>query len=536
MPTQKLGKALIYVWKSNRAPATASWPMFRQDATHHATHQSRKPYDARVINHTLPSVMAAGESRQVQITLENTGTRSWTAEDAVHLSATPDDTLAPGKRVDLVAGESIAPGQRRTFTFRLQAPVQGGLYLTSWRMADGSGKWFSPAAFKKTKVGLEPSFYVLSKKNTPGPGGVYAGGFASTLDLPKFSNWREVRSFAFSSDHLGYQMLDTQGGVWQGGSAPAVGGHGFVPEAQEILLGRDGTSYYILDRYGKLTRSVAAFDILPAPPSFSSQIVRSGALTPDGKGVYLLTADGRVHTGGNAPPFSGVPVLGGDIAKRIKLTPDGKGGYILDAYGRVWNIGAAARLDPRYPIHSNEDWARDIELTSDGRGYYLLDKEGRIYAGGAAIAPTVNLTPVWPGEDVALDLAVTESSTVNALIANPSALIALTTPPKPVKVRREVEQPIRCCDVARGCRPSLGASRRIGRRDAQRARGHRRSEWVAARCAQGRDYDHCRRREQQPDHHPGTATHRRSSAHHLPAADFPLGPRPPSLIWRSGDG
>ena len=81
----------------------------------------------------------------------------------------------------------------------------------------------------------------------------------------------------------------------------------------------------------------------------------------------------------------------------------------------------------------DEDWARDIELTSDGRGYYLLDKEGRIYTGGAAAAPTVNLTPIWPGEDAAVDLAVTDSSAVNALVVNPTSLTALTTPSKLAK-------------------------------------------------------------------------------------------------------
>jgi hypothetical protein len=410
---QVIGKALIYAWKSDRLPAIAPWPMFRQDPTHHATYQPGKRFDARVVSHTLPAVIAAGAARQVQITLENTGAQPWTVATTIYLLAAADDTLTPGQRVNLAAGESIAPGQRKVFVFQLPAPAQGGRYLTSWRMTVG-GTWFGLAAFKNLKVGFEPSFYVLSKKSAPGTGGVYPGGLATVLSLPsKYWNWNGVKGFAFLSDHRGYQLLDYQGGVWQGGSASACGAHDLVPEAQELVLSRDGISYHILDAYGKLTRSVGALEILPAPPSFSTPKVRSGVLTPDGKGVYVLLADGSVRTGGNAAPFSANPNLGGDIAKKIKLTSDGKGAYILDAYGRVWNIGAAPALRPRYALHMNEDWARDIELTENGRGYYLLDKEGRIYTGGAAVAPRVNLTPIWPGEDAAVDLVVTESSTID---------------------------------------------------------------------------------------------------------------------------
>ena len=429
-----IGHALIYAWESKQASVAASWPMYRQDPTHQTTYQPGKRFNARVVSHTLPSVMTAGESREVEITLENTGTQPWTASASFSLSAAADDTLTPGKRIALEVGESVAPGERATFEFQLHAPVQGGRYLTSWRMADGNGKWFGLAAYKDLKIGSEPSYYVLTKKNAPGPGGVYPGGLAPPLSLPKkYWNWNEVRSFAFLADGSGYQLLDYQGAVWQGGAASAPGGHGFVPDSQELLLSRDGTSYYILDRYGKLTRSAGAVEILPAQPSFANPVVRSGVLTPDGKGVYLLLADGSVRTGGNAAPFSGTPVLGGDVAKKIKLTSDGKGAYILDAYGRVWNIGTAPALKPQYTVHMNEDWARDIELTGFGRGYYLLDKEGRIYPGGNAVAPKVNLTPIWPGEDAAVDLVVTDSSTINALVVNPSAFAGITTASKPTK-------------------------------------------------------------------------------------------------------
>jgi hypothetical protein len=360
--------------------------------------------------------------------MENMGTQTWTAAAGIQLIASPEDTVTPGQRVNLAAGESIAPGQRKTFSFQLRAPAQGGRYLASWRMSDSGDRRFGLAAFRPVKVGLEPSFYVLSKRNAPGPSGVSAGGLAPPLSPPSsFWNWNEVKSFAFTSDRRGYQLLDSQGAVWQGGSAPATGGHGFVPDAQELLT-NDGVSYYILDRYGRLTRSAGALELVPAPPTSNAPIVRSGTLTPDGRGVYILLGDGAVQTGGTVRTLTGFPYFGIDIAKKIKLTPDGTGAYILDAYGRVWNAGSAPRLAPNYAYHPGEDWARDVELTDDGRGYYLLDKEGRIYTGGAAVAPALNLTPIWAGQDAAVDLAVVESQTLNTMQMMPSALNVMTVP------------------------------------------------------------------------------------------------------------
>lgn len=433
------GNALIYVWESDRTPATASWPMFRLDPMHHARYEATCTSDARIVSHTLPTLMRPGESRQAQITVENTGCDTWTESNAYRLGA--DGSFAPGARALLDPGESIAQGQQKTFTVTLQAPAAPGYYTASWRMLREGVDWFGLSAHSRIKVGNEPAFYVLSKKSGGASGGgVYAGGLAADLTPPTyFTNWPAAIAFEFLADYQGYQMLDYQGGVWQGGTAQPMGGHGFVSGAQEILLGRTGTTYYILDKYGQLTRSYGAYPISPAPPTFSDPRVRSAALTPDERGIYVLDGYGNVYTGGNAPALTpATPYFGADIAKRIKLTADGAGYYVLDAYGRVWNGGAAPVIAPNHGYY--EDWARDFELTADGQGYYLLDKEGRIYTGGTAIAPTINLPPVWPGQDVALDLAVADSRVLSALVATPDALTLVTTPGQPRSVTIQLSE------------------------------------------------------------------------------------------------
>ena len=421
-----IGNALVYVWETGAPALTAPWPMFRRDSAHNALFNNTNSLAARIVRHNLPELMAVGGVHTVEITVENTGSAAWTATNGVHLAATGEDTLVGNRSVPLAPGETIAPGARKTFRFEINAPAVDGYYLTAWRMRRADGTWFGPTAQQTVKVGNEPAYYVLSKVDHPDIGSVYPGGLATPLTPPiDYWNWSQVQALALTPDFKGYQMLDYQGGVWQGGNAPAIGGHGFVPNARDILLRPDGTSYYILDRYGVLTRSSGAPSISPAPATFPAGNARSAVLTPDGAGVYVLGSDGTIHVGGTAQPLANAPYFGADLARRLVLTADGRGGYVLDSYGRVWPIGDALPITPNYEFRMGEDWARDIELTADGKGYYLLDKEGGLHTGGTAVMPTIP-TPFWPGQDVAVDLEVADSRSLDGLIVDPPAVAVQT--------------------------------------------------------------------------------------------------------------
>ncbi len=424
-----IGNALVYVWETGAPALTAPWPMFRRDREHRAVFNDAGSFAARMISHNLPELMAVGGAQTVEITFENTGSAAWTAASGVHLAATGEDTLVRNQSVPLAPGETVAPGARKTFRFAISAPAVDGYYTTAWRMRRADGTWFGPSARRTVKVGNEPAYYVLSKVYRPDIGSVYPGGLAIPLTPPaNYWNWSQVQALALTPDFKGYQMLDYQGGVWQGGNAPAIGGHDFVSGARDILLRADGTSYYILDRYGALTRSNGAPEISPAPARFPAGNARAAVLTPDGAGVYVLGGDGTIHVGGTAQPLANAPYFGADIARRLVLTADGRGGYVVDSYGRVWPIGDALPIAPHYEFHMGEDWARDIELTADGKGYYLLDKEGGLHTGGSAVMPTINPTPLWPGQDVAVDLEVADSRALDGLIVEPPA-VAVQTPP-----------------------------------------------------------------------------------------------------------
>jgi hypothetical protein len=410
------GRAELYVWQTQRAPVANQWSMFRRSPEHLATYKSVPALDARIVSHDLPAIMKPGETRTIHLTVENTGSTAWTRGAAIRLGSGGDDGFWQNARVELATGETIAAGQQKAFTFQLTAPTTPGYYPTFWRMLQEGVTPFGLAAFRQIKVGNEPAYYVLTKVNNGRTGAVYAGGLAPDLTPPAtFWNWPESRSFAFLTSGRGYQMLDSQGGIWQGGMAQPMYGTGGVASsaARQILLKRDGTSFYVLDAFGNLQNSFGAPPFSPAAPTFGDGRIRSGALTPNERGVYLLAGDGTISRGGSAALLSpATPYFGADMAKKIKLTKSGAGYYVLDAWGRLWSGGNAPALSLNYALHVGEDWARDFALTADEKGFYMLDKEGGIHVGGTAVAPSIHVPPTWPGQDVALELAVVDSATV----------------------------------------------------------------------------------------------------------------------------
>jgi len=93
----------------------------------------------------VPSTMQPGQVATVSITMKNTGTTTWTAAGGYKLGTQnpQDNTLWIGAtRVYLAAGEAIAPGQQKTFSFEITAPDAPGTYNFQWRMVHDPVAWF----------------------------------------------------------------------------------------------------------------------------------------------------------------------------------------------------------------------------------------------------------------------------------------------------------------------------------------------------------------------------------------------------------
>jgi hypothetical protein len=100
---------------------------------------------ADFISQSVPELMRPGQIVQVSITMENTGTSTWTRAGGFKLGSqnSQDNKRWTGEtRVYLDASDSIAPGKRKTFTFNISAPTEPGLYPFQWRMVHEGIGWF----------------------------------------------------------------------------------------------------------------------------------------------------------------------------------------------------------------------------------------------------------------------------------------------------------------------------------------------------------------------------------------------------------
>lgn len=88
------------------------------------------------------------------------------------------------------------------------------------------------------------------------------------------------------------------------------------------------------------------------PPAISYKgWIRSAAATPDGKGLWAVTFDGRVYTAGTALPYGDQQKQHADCAA-IVATPSEKGYYLLFEDGGVSTFGGARFLGSTGGKHS----------------------------------------------------------------------------------------------------------------------------------------------------------------------------------------
>ena len=99
------------------------------------------PYGLRIIEHTVPARMDAGETYGVRVTLENLGAMTWPAGGAnrVHLFVLLGEALY--QAVPLPHG-NVAPGQRVTFHFALRL-ASAGTHRVRLELIHELRAWFS---------------------------------------------------------------------------------------------------------------------------------------------------------------------------------------------------------------------------------------------------------------------------------------------------------------------------------------------------------------------------------------------------------
>ena len=109
-----------------------------------STRTSAPPPDALFVSQAVPAAMASGVPYAVSVTMRNTGLLPWTRAGLYRLgSENPLDNQrwGPG-RVELDEADSIGPGQEKTFSFTVTAPLAPGTTDFQWRMIQEGVQWF----------------------------------------------------------------------------------------------------------------------------------------------------------------------------------------------------------------------------------------------------------------------------------------------------------------------------------------------------------------------------------------------------------
>ena len=140
----------------NTSPArNFQWQMFKEGAVGFFGEKTRNsvvqggewlpggdpsPNNASFVSQSVPALMFAGQSYAASVTLNNSGTNTWTAANNYKLgSQVPQNNMYWGiNRVALTS--SVASGSNASFSFNAAAPSTPGLHNFQWMMVqDGTG-------------------------------------------------------------------------------------------------------------------------------------------------------------------------------------------------------------------------------------------------------------------------------------------------------------------------------------------------------------------------------------------------------------
>ena len=124
-----------------------------------------------------------------------------------------------------------------------------------------------------------------------------------------------------------------------------------------------------------------AFAVL-VPSTAHALVPASSVMTPDGKGYWMVAADGGVFTEGDASFYGS---MGGKVLNKpvvgMVSTPDGKGYWLVASDGGVFSFGDASFYGSMGGKVLNKPVV-GMARTLDGAGYWLVASDGGIFSFG----------------------------------------------------------------------------------------------------------------------------------------------------------
>ena len=205
------------------APSTAgsytfSWKMLKEGVawfgsrttSQTITVKAAATNDAAFVSYSgVPTTMTVGETKTVSVTMENTGTSTWTAGGGYKLgSQGPKDNTTWGLNRVAVSG-SVASKAPHTFTFEITAPSTAGSYTFSWRMLKEGVAWFGSTTTSQS--------ITVSEASQPP---VDDASFVSYSGVPATMTVGETATVSVKMENTGTSTWTAGGGYKLGSQGP----------------------------------------------------------------------------------------------------------------------------------------------------------------------------------------------------------------------------------------------------------------------------------------------------------------------------
>jgi len=293
-----------------------------------------------VVNEAGPGPLCPGETRRLEVTLENTGGRTWDPAQNDRLSyhwrdASGATVIRDGRRTDLK--RTVPPGERVTLFAKLTAPKEPGRYTFVWRMLREGDGWFPESdsgAYSVEVAGQGPALaWSVEPFDTPEIAARGEASISVTVTNEGCATWSPE-----TLDRLSYRWFDPDG-TTKRGEGPRTPFEEVVEPGQQTtvqlrLLGPPSAGKYLL-RLAPIREQVAWLGEPTAGDAEARVEVRNAAL----QWAWLDAA------------------LPGDVAS----------GDVVHVDVEVRNTGTEA-WDPELGDRLSYHWLRDgVRLKREGR-------------------------------------------------------------------------------------------------------------------------------------------------------------------------
>ena len=331
-------------------------------------------YSWSVASGSLPDGLTIDPSTgEVSGTPVTPGTSSFTlvATDEAAQVGTQSESVAVVAPLTLVPG--ALPGGETGVAYDVMPSVSGGSDPTTWSVVDGTlpaGLTLDPATGAITGTPTVPGTYSFTLRATDGLGGTSTA--AVTLTVAGGPATMGTRTIDGNVGVAMTDQLDVSGGngpfswaVSAGSPPPGLSIDASTGEVSgtPTLAGTTSVTVTVSDHYGQHASGTVTFVVLPT--ALNSRTI---AITPDGKGYWVATGDGKVAAFGDATSYGS---MAGDHLQEsvvgITTTPDGKGYWLVASDGGVFAFGDATFYGSEGSHHLNRP-IEGMTTTPDGKG------------------------------------------------------------------------------------------------------------------------------------------------------------------------